>query len=117
MISACALVALFSSCSSQLERRSHVDRDVKVAYIGEMTAIRAQEILSKIKVKMRFEEISKVIPLSTKAQIGDVMHGAMWYEVPLGSGYSVQLGFEHPAVGQEFENCRLKYPPELKQKN
>jgi hypothetical protein len=81
----------------------------------------AIEIVARIRQNMTFDEVSKVVSLSTNIHAFDGEHGGVWYVVSIGGGYSVQLRFEHPYGKKNPEGkknireCLLNLPPVLQE--
>jgi hypothetical protein len=84
----------------------------------------ATKLTAQIHQGMTFKEISRIIPLSTNLHGYSGEHGGVWYQVPSGKNYYLQLRFEHPLdvrnqaanAKTNIEDCILNYPVILKEK-
>jgi len=74
----------------------------------------AHELMSQIQRGMTFAEVAEVVPQSTKHEIGLGMHGGVFYDVPIGERYIIQLRFNHPVENQRIEDTTINYSPALR---
>ena len=74
---------------------------------------RATRLASELHQNMTFEEVSKVVPLVGN-EMGVSEHGGIWFKVPIGDNYYMQLRFSRPFKGQGYESMSLNLPPQVK---
>jgi hypothetical protein len=110
------VVSYLSSCHSHKHREdaphSETHTNSLVAMLIEKQ--RAVDLASELHENMTFDQIAKIIPLSATNESPTVEHGGVWYNVPVGSNYYLQLRFEHSSDNRTFEKCRLNLPPQVK---
>jgi hypothetical protein len=73
---------------------------------------RAGDLLAKIGVGMTFDEISRIIPLSTNL-IGMQTAGSIWFHVPVDARHTIRLRFNRPAADRNLHPVTLNLPPEM----
>jgi hypothetical protein len=108
-------LGLLLSCKSSSDKahRSPVTETADEVSTGEVTTVKAKELVLRIHTNMTFEEIAEIVPLSTNLVGYAGEHGGVWYDVPIGESVFVKLRFEYPSVSNGLSKCRLNSPPVL----
>lgn len=105
--------ALWLACAPSQGPRSG---QMNQTHIAVATYEEAVNVVSRIHEGMTFEDISKMIPITT---LGPhvVEHGGIWYDSPLGEIWMVQLRFELPSAKTTLPNCKLNFPPRVRSRS
>jgi len=74
----------------------------------------AVRLASQINTRMTFDEVSKVVSLTEANQLGIREHGGVFFDVPIGTNYYIQLRFERSSDGGVKKDSRLNLPPAVK---
>jgi hypothetical protein len=76
---------------------------------------RAKQMTSQLHEGMTYEQVTRIIPLTRRNEVPVLEHGGVWYDVPIGKGYYIQLRFEHSRDGASYLQNRLNLPAIVKQ--
>jgi hypothetical protein len=102
------LACLAVSCSSREPSRT--------SSLSEQAELKKANILSaQLHENMTFQDVSKIIPLVKSDESKVVEHGGVWFDVPIGHYYYIQVRFQHPPEGKTYEDSLLNLPPRVKQ--
>lgn len=83
--------------------------------IAEMK--KAEVVASEIHEGMTFEQVSKIIPISTKNESLVCEHGGVWYDLPVNGDYYIQIRFENEKEGKSASSCKVNLPVRIRQVN
>ena len=75
---------------------------------------KAKELTSQFHEGMTYEQVSRVIPLTRRNEVPVIEHGGVWYDVPVGKEYYIQLRFEHSKDGASYSQSKLNLPAQIK---
>jgi len=103
-------------CHTSTHNHEYSDRDANNNASTAMSREQALQLLSTIHENMTYEEISKTLPLKTNVLGFEWQHGGIWCDVPIGGTYYIQLRFERPSELKPLGQCKLNYPPRLRER-
>jgi hypothetical protein len=75
---------------------------------------RAERMASQLHEGMTYEQVSRLIPLTQRNRVPTLVHGGVWYDVPVGKEYYIQMRFEHLKDEASYSQTKLNLPVRVK---
>lgn len=73
----------------------------------------AEKLMAQIRLGMTLAQVRVLVPHSS-SNVFDGEHGGVWYDMPVGDDYIVQMRLAHPPAGGTLEQSTVNYSARLR---